>query len=355
MLHGVRLEGGRASWYRNRWMKDGRLPNTNVIRHAGRILALVEVRLPVEVDGELETIGTFDFGGGLEKSMIAHPKTCPDTGELLFISYAQETPEVVYYRADASGRIVHRAPIRVPAATYMHDMGVTRNHVLLWDLPVLVGDWRSPTPLRWTDDYRPRIGILPRDGNDRDVQWFDVQPGFISHTMNAFEDGDVVVLDVVRAPRFMAACALYRYTFDLRSGKVTENVVDARFVDFPRTHPAREGRQYRFGYGVEVSEWETGGWQRGVARRYDMTTGVSEAHDFGGSRLPGEFVLAPRAGGAAEDDAWAIAFVYDRAREASDLVILDAQRFEEAPVATVHLPCRVPVGIHGAWLADAEK
>jgi carotenoid cleavage dioxygenase len=333
-------------------MKDGRLPNTNVVRHADRVLALVEAHLPVEVDGELETIGRFDFGGGLGKSMIAHPKACPETGELLFLSYAREAPDVVYYRADARGRIVHRAPIRVPAATYMHDMAVTANHVLLWDLPVLVGDWQSAVPLRWTDDYRPRIGVLARDGYDSDVQWFDVEPGFISHTMNAFEDGDVIILDAVRAPRFPAACAVYRYAFDLRTGKVTERVIDHRFVDFPRIHPAREGRSYRHGYGLELSEWETGSWQRAIARKYDMTTGVSQAHDFGPSRLPGEFVLAPRAGATAEDDAWAIAFVYDRRREASDLVILDAQRFEDAPVATVHLPCRVPVGIHGAWLAD---
>ncbi len=355
MLHAVRLEDGVARWYRNRWMKGGRGPNTSVVRHAGRILALVETMLPVEVDRELETVGTFDFGGDLARSMIAHPKVCPVTGELLFLSYARETPDVVSYRADARGRIVHRAPIRVPAATYMHDMAITARHVVLWDMPVLLGDWRSPQPFRWTDDYRPRIGVLARDGEGDDIAWFDVKPGFISHTVNAFEDGSLVVLDVVRAPRFPAACAVYRYTLDLRTGKATEDVVDARFVDFPRVHPEREGRPYRHGYGVELSDWASGSWQRAVARKYDMTTGVSEVHDFGPSQLPGELVFAPRPGAAREDDGWAIGFVYDRAREASDLVILDAQRYEEPPVATVRLPCRVPVGIHGAWLADAAS
>jgi len=83
-----------------------------------------------------------------------------------------------------------------------------------------------------------------------------------------------------------------------------------------------------------------------------VATGASRVHDFGEARLPGECVLAPRVGGIEEDDAWAIAFVYDRARDASDLVILDARRFEDEPVATVRLPCRVPVGIHGMWLPD---
>jgi carotenoid cleavage dioxygenase-like enzyme len=370
MLHGVRLEGGEAKWYRNRGRRDGRLPNTNVIRHAGRILALVETNLPIEVDPELETVGSFDFGGGLARSMIAHPKACPKTGELLFISYggepaeggssrafvqdARDPAQFVFYRADEAGRIVHRAPIRVPAVTYMHDIGITERYVVFWDLPVGAGDWRSSLPLQWLDDYRSRIGILARDGHEDDVTWFDVKPAFISHTMNAFDDGSVVVLDVVRAPGYPKAGALYRYTFDLRTGEVTERVIDDRFVDLPRVDPRREGRPYRCGYGVELSDWAGYTWQRAIARKYDMVTGASQVHDFGPSRLPGEFVFAPRPGGAAEDDGWALAFVYDRRRDASDLVILDAQRFEEAPVATVRLPCRVPAGIHGAWLADAD-
>jgi carotenoid cleavage dioxygenase-like enzyme len=352
MLHGVRLESGVACWYRNRWMKNLRGPNTAVVRHGGRVLALVEAALPVEVDGEFETVGRFDFGGDLPRAMIAHPKACPETGELFFLSYGHELPHLVVYRADADGRIVQRTPVDVPAVTYMHDMAITARHVIFWDMPLLVSDWHSPQPLRWTDDYRPRIGVVARDGRGDDVVWFDVKPAFISHAMNAFVDGDDVVLDVVRAPRFPAPCALYRYTLDLRTGRATERVVDNRFVDFPRIHPSREGQPYRHGYGVELSDWASGSWQRATAHKYDMTTGISRVHDFGPARLPGEFVFAPRPGATREDDGWAIAFVYDRMREASDLVILDAQRFEDAPVATVRLPCRVPVGLHGAWMPD---
>jgi carotenoid cleavage dioxygenase-like enzyme len=355
MLHGVRLETGDARWYRNRWMRTERGPNTSVVGHAGRILALVETQLPVEVDAELSTVGRFDFGGGLQRSMIAHPKKCPTTGDLLFLSYGREEPHVTYYRADGGGRIVHQAPIRVPAATYMHDMGITDRHVVFWDMPVLVEDWRSAQPLRWSDDYRSRVGVLNRDGCDEDVAWFDVKPGYISHCLNAYENGSQVVLDVVRAPRLMTACELYRYTLDLQTGRATENVLDARFVDFPRVHPAFEGKPYRYGYAVELSDWGTGSWQRTVLRKYDLASGTSSAHDFGPARLPGECVLAPRAGAINEDDAWAITFVYDRAREASDLVILDPRRFEGEPIATVRLPCRVPIGLHGAWIPDPAQ
>jgi carotenoid cleavage dioxygenase len=352
MLHGLRLEAGSAKWYRSRWMRE-RAPNTSVIAHSGRILALVETQLPIEVDAAFETVGRFDFAGGLRRPMIAHPKKCPTTGELLFLSYGRDLPHLTYYRADAEGHIVHQASIGVPAATYRHDMGITGRHVVFWDMPVLVEDWRSPQPLRWSDDYRSRVGVLNRDGGDEDVAWFDVKPGFISHCLNAYEDGNHVVLDVVRAPRLMTACELYRYTLDLQTGRATERVLDSRFVDFPRVHPTFDGRPYRYGYAVELSEWSTGSWQRTVLQKFDVRSGTSCAHDFGPARVAGECVLAPRPGGTEEDDGWAVAFVYDRAREASDLVILDARCFDGEPLATIRLPCRVPIGLHGACIPDA--
>ncbi len=353
MLHGVRLEGGRAAGYRNRWIRGAYAPNTSVVQHAGRILSLVETRLPIEVNAALETVGPFDFGGELTRSMTAHPKKCPRTGELVFISYGRELPHLTFYRADAQGRIVHRAPIHVPAATYMHDFAITERYALFYDLPVLVGDWRSPQPLQWADDYRPRVGIVPRDGGDADVRWFDVKASSIGHTVNAFEDGDLVVLDVVRAPRIMAPHTLYRYTFDLRTGRATEAALAPHFVEFPRIHPAVEGSAYRYGYALELCDFVGGGPTRTISRQYEVATGASKVHDFGPGRMPGECVIAPRPGATAEDDAWAILFVYDRHRHASDVVVLDAQRFEEDPVATIHLPWRVPFGIHGSWIPDA--
>jgi carotenoid cleavage dioxygenase len=44
-------------------------------------------------------------------------------------------------------------------------------------------------------------------------------------------------------------------------------------------------------------------------------------------------------------------FVHDRSTDRSDLVLLDAATLDT--VATVHLPTRVPEGIHGNWLPTA--
>ena len=149
MIHGVRIEGGRAEWYRNRWVRtdsfdedfplynaDGTrnlrasVANTHVVNHAGKTLALVESSLPYEITNDLETLGAYDFGGKLVDSMTAHPKICPTTGELHFFGYGNIfEPHVTYHRADANGELTINRPLDVPALTMMHDFALTAEHV----------------------------------------------------------------------------------------------------------------------------------------------------------------------------------------------------------------------------------
>ena len=129
MLHGIRLQAGRAAWYRNRYVRttkyEGRLDatapetmmdptasaaNTHVLAHAGRIWALEEGHLPYELTPELDTIGCDDFGGRLTTAFTAHPKLFPDTGELHFFGYGVVPPYVTYHVLDAGGALVHSAP-----------------------------------------------------------------------------------------------------------------------------------------------------------------------------------------------------------------------------------------------------
>ena len=145
MIHGVRIEGGAAKWYRNRWVRtdsfvkpfalynaDGTrnlraaVANTHVVNHAGKTLALVESSLPYEITNDLETVGCYDFGGKLIDSMTAHPKICPTTGELHFFGYGNIfEPHVTYHRADADGELTVNRPLEVKALTMMHDFALT--------------------------------------------------------------------------------------------------------------------------------------------------------------------------------------------------------------------------------------
>ncbi len=375
MIHGVRIEGGRAAWYRNRWVRtdsfkddfplynaDGTrnlrasVANTHVVTHAGKTLALVESSLPYEISNDLETVGAYDFGGKLVDSMTAHPKICPTTGELHFFGYGSVfEPYVTYHRADANGELTINRPLDIKGHTMMHDFALTAEHVVFMDLPLVFNldvaiKGEGDMPYRWSDEYGARLGVMRRDDPFGPVRWFDIDPCYIFHVANAYDHGNSIVLHAVRYPElwrdtdgFDADGALWSWTIDLQTGTVTERQLDDRAVEFPRiddrlaTLPAR--------YAVLVGD--------GRLVRYDLTTGDAVEHAFGTAQSPGgpgEAVFVPGSGTADEINGWYIGYVYDPARDGSDLVILDASDFAAQPVARIKLPHRVPYGFHGNWI-----
>ena len=381
MLHGVRLENGKAVWFRNRWVRtrafvdgaalvdaDGNVDhsvavaNTSIIGHAGRLFALVESSWPTEMTRELDTVGPCNFGGRLTTSMTAHPKLDPVSGELHFFGYRFLPPFLTYHRLDATGALVQSEVIEVPGPTMIHDFAITERHVIFMDLPIVFNLERAISrrgfPYEWSDDYGARLGVMRHGGGNADVRWFEIARCYVFHPLNAFDDGRRIVLDVARydhlwrgGPDTFTPAFLHRWTIDPAADTVGEQRLDDRPIEFPRVDDRRTGRRHRYGYAVtnaaNVSE------QSMRLVKYDLVTGAAAAHDFGPGRMPAEGVFVPAGDDAGEDDGYVLLYVYDSARNASDLVILDAARFAADPVATVHLPQRVPFGFHGNWIADA--
>ncbi|MFQ5698494.1 MAG: carotenoid oxygenase family protein [Myxococcota bacterium] len=381
MLHGVELCGGRATWYRNRYVRtplffdpeaprvgpDGRLDrsvslaNTHVVCHAGRILALEEGSFPWLVSPELETLGVHDFGGKLSTAMTAHPKICPETGELLFFGYGILPPYLVYHRVGRDGALVQSEEIQVVGPTMMHDFNVTRNHVIFMDLPLIFDlelAGRGGFPVRWSDDHGARLGVMPRNGTNDDVVWYPIDPCYVFHPMNAYEEGDRIVIDVARSQKLAFGPddaegeppLLHRWIIDRAAGKVIEQPIDDRPAEFPRVADDTVGRDHRFGYMLSIGE-ETHDVGRELFK-YDRHADRSWTCSFGPGFAAAEPVFAAGASDGAEDEGYILTFVYDAARDRSDLVIVDATEFEKGPVARIHLPCRVPHGFHGSWIPD---
>ncbi len=377
MIHGVRIEGGRAAWYRNRWVRtdsfehdfplyeeDGTrnlrasVANTHVVNHAGKTLALVESSLPYEITNDLDTVGAYDFDGKLTNSMTAHPKICPTTGEMHFFGYGSlVAPHVVYHRADADGQLVINRPLEVKALTMMHDFALTANHVVFMDLPIvfdfdIAASGSGDMPYRWDDDYGARLGLLRRDDPYGEVRWFEIDPCYVFHVANAYERGDIVVVQGVRYPElwrqnggFDTDGMMWTWTVDLRRGTVTESQLDERAVEFPRIDDRLATLQAR--YAVSVGD--------ASLVRHDLVTGDAVEHRFGTPEAPGgpgEAVFVPADGAADESSGWYLGYVYDPTRDGSDLVIIDASDFSGPPVARIKLPQRVPYGFHGNWIAD---
>ncbi len=381
MVHGVRLENGRAAWYRNRWVRtkllenpdlsfvqeDGTVDrtlvvaNTNVVGHAGRIYALVENGLPTELSRELDTLGTRDFGGRLQSAFTAHPKPCPKTGELHFFGYGFFPPFLTYHVLDRKGELVRSLEIPVPGPTMMHDFAITERHVIFMDLPVVFDLERAVSgeggmPYHWSDDYGARLGVMPRNGPVAELRWYEIEPCYVFHPWNAFETpAGEIVLDVARYPELWRKGAghfdrasAHRFTLDPRTGQAKEERLDERPIEFPRVDDRRSGLHHRYGYTVAAVGGADEGF-RGLLK-YDLAKGGSVEHDFGPRCATGEGVFVPA--GAGEDEGYVLSFVYDAATDGSRLSILDAHDFGKPPLAEVPLPQRVPFGFHGNWVPD---
>lgn len=396
MVHGVELGDGKAQWYRNRWIRTpeqaerlgepaptGPLPlmydaaNTNVLGHAGRILAMTEGALPYELTKELETVGRQNFscdGAGLGgvSGFTAHPKIDPVSGELLGFRYWFEEPYAEFFTISADGLLTRKVPIDTTGSVMMHDFSVTEHHAVFYDLPVtfridLAMDPSVPFPFAWDDEYPARLGVLsreprgagesPQSSNDV-VRWFDIDPCYVFHPMNAYEDGNQLVLDVVRYGEMFRreevkgglteGQSLDRWRIDLDSGKVHEERIDDRPVEFPQVDPRVVGRKHRVGYSMSaLGRNPDARFSDGIVK-HDLATGASTRFEAGPGRSPGEASFIPA--GAGEDDGYLVTFVYDAGTDRSDLVLLDASDMTQ--VAAVHLPTRVPYGFHGSWIAD---
>ena len=381
MIRGVRLAQGRAVGYRNRRVRTNAFTgntltegpvgedltagpaNTHVVRHAGRLLALVETSYPCEITTQLETVGSYDFDGRLRTAMTAHPKTCPITGELHFFGYSRCAPYLTYHRADAAGDLVLSRPIDVPASTMMHDFAVTAEHVVFFDLPVVLTP-AAPGQMnyRWDEAYQARIGVLRRDRPHGEVRWLNVNPCYVFHTVNAYDDADGrIVLHVMRyLRRFdgeqadrMHAATLWRWTVDLVAGRVDEEQLDDRTGEFPRIDDRMAGLPAEHGH-VTTTRFAADD-RHGAITRYDLRTGAAVGtHEFTDGQVPGEaaFIAADH---TPDGPGWLVGYVYKPATDTSDLVILDADRLDAAPVAAIHLPARVPFGFHGNWIPDLSR
>ncbi|MEY9968485.1 carotenoid cleavage dioxygenase-like enzyme [Streptacidiphilus sp. MAP12-16] len=382
MVHGIRLESGRATAYRNRWVRTESLrtgarlhdshgnldltagaANTHVVRHAGRTLALVESSYPYQLDMapgcELDTLGVYDFGGRLRTPMTAHPKTCPTTGELHFFGYgAPDAPFLTYHRADAAGQLTVSRPVEVGAPTMMHDFHLTSGHVVFMDLPLVFDlpkalSGEPGLPYTWDPGYGARLGVLDRTDPYSPVRWFEIDPCYVFHTLNAHEEGERLVLHAIRYDRLGdgvqvdAHGTLWRWTVNLATCTVREEQLDDRPAEFPRIDDRLAGLPSRYGHASATRT--PGSEQRqGAVLRYDLHTGAVTSRLMGPGRTPGEAVFAPadtHAGGPG----YLMAFIH-AATDRSDLEILDAEHLHT--LATVHLPRRVPAGFHGNWLPD---
>lgn len=406
MLHAVTVHDGKVT-YRNRWVRtegfereahqggalwsgimepplsnprlNVHMPikdtsNTDVVYHNEKLLTTWYLAgEPYAVDPiTLETLGKEDFGGSLRSNMSAHCKVDEHTDELLFFDYSPRPPYMMYGVVGSNGHVKHCVPIDLPGPRMPHDMAITQNYSILLDLP-LIADPQAMKAGRhkivFRRDMPSRFGIIPRYGQSDSIRWFEASPCYMYHTINAWEEGDEIVLDtcrvhkpappptaVTRLEKMLAYLRLdariYRYRFNLKTGQTKEEELDDKNTEFPTMNSTLLGRPTRYAYNVHITNDSTLLFD-GVVK-YDTVKGTSETFLFGPGRYGSEAPFAARPHPTAEDDGYLLSFIYDERESRSELIILDAQNLGAGPLARVIIPQRIPYGFHACWV-PAER
>ena len=362
-------------------MKDA--SSTDVVVHGGEIISTFYMcgegyRLDPYT---LETKGTADWVP--PEGISAHPKVCPHTGELLFFNYGKQAPYMHYGVVGADGKLAHMIPIELPGPRLPHDMAFTRNYSILIDLPLF---W-DPELLannihatRYFPNIPTRFAIVPRRGNVSEIKWFHAAPTYVLHWMNAFEDGNEIVLDGFfqddpdpdplstpgvnkRLGKLLANIdehsfkpRLHRWRFNLDTGETREERLDNRTMEFGTFNSTYAGEKSRYLYSTTTEP----GWFlfTGLVKT-DLETGDTASLSFGENRYGSEAPFAPRtrnghAPSGDEDDGYLVSFITDLNEKRSECVVIDAKDIGAGPVCRILLPHQISSGTHASWASHDE-
>lgn len=403
MIHCFHIENGRISW-RNRWVRTRKYEleraagrrlygvfgnpmfsdpsvmgeeyntaNTNIVDHNGRLLALMEGALAVEMEPKtLATKGKVDFNGQIQGPITAHPKIDMKTGEMIFFGYSAGGPAsrtLRYNVADKDGNLTRNEFFDAPYPAMVHDFFVTETHAIFPIFPLTQSIERVMTGgpmMAWEPDKGTHFGVIPRNGTASDVRWFSCEARFMFHMMNAWTEGSKLHADVTGAnatqfaPRLDGTLApesdgvaptFRRWTVDLsdNSSTISETLFDDFACEFPRTDDRLSTYAYRHGYAVGSPGTRLGGFTHVL--HYDTHNGYRRrTWTPGEGYLLGEAVFAPRQGATAEHDGYLIVLGFNQTTQKSELFILRADDLEAGPIATAMIPARVPMGFHGNWV-----
>ena len=234
--------------------------------------------------------------------------------------------------------------------------------MLVFDLSVVFDLYklgRGYFPFSWDDNHQSRIGLLSSNGDSDAVQWFDIDRTYFFHTFNAHEDsnGNVIVTAAAydrlfdtdwNGPFTESPPQLTKWELNTKSGQAISTKLDDRAVEFPRINPSLVGKSNQYAYALASSNTTEPDFKEIV--KYDLKNNTSEVYEYGFGKFGAEPVFVAAEGAKSEDEGYLLSLVYNQETDNSDLIILNAKEPKSGPLATVHLPQRVPFGFHGEWV-----
>lgn len=361
--------------------------NTNVVPLAGELLACWEFGNPHRLDPDtLETLGTTDFDDrlGYLGAFSAHPKWDPETGEMFnFGLDLFPTPRLRCYRIARDGTCTQINSARLWKMKWNHDFALTQKYMVFVIDPVLlpsVGALVRTRSLASAIDYDHNHGystfiLVPRDGSKPRIIQHD--PQLHIHMTNAYEDGDDTMVEFVRytsidylkqyqgefvtnlragEPRHRLpawpASHLVRFRIS-PSNRITEEVLTpTTAIEFPQYDWRRSSVEHTITYTASSTDLKAT-FHNGIAA-FNHARGTSTGHHEDGCSY-GEPIFVARPDSLTEDDGWLLALRHNLRSHRSALVVLDAARLDNGPVAIAHLRHHIPVGFHGTFTRRIAK
>jgi carotenoid cleavage dioxygenase-like enzyme len=345
------------------------IANTAMVFHGGKFQALQEGSRPFHLTlPNLDPVGEMDYDGKLDHALTAHPKVDPRTGEMVTYGYNVLTePYCIVSVINKEGEMTHTTPVTIPTPIMMHDCAISENYTIIMDLPCIFNLDRlaqGKSVLYFEPENGTRFGLLKRGADGEDIRWFDVETCYCYHTVNAFEEGDEVVVEGCRSDRNNIGDEdlagkpgdrsnlpmMYQWRFNLKTGEVIERKLDNEWgSEFARINENYIGIRNQYTYAARIAGDTLDSSFDGIIK-YDLRNDTSVHYAYGEGRVGGEPIFAPKPNGVDEEDGWVVGFVRDHIKETSECIIIDAKRFEDGPIARVVIPARVPFGFHSAWV-----
>lgn len=348
---------------------EGGVANTNIVWHAGKLLALEEGHHPFAMDPR--TLDSKGYDREFQGKVTAHPKLDPKTGEMVWFAYGVGqmplSAGMSYGVTAADGSLVRRQDFQAPFACMVHDFMVTENHALFPILPLTASLERAmggKPAFAWEPERGSYVGVMRRDADVSTIRWFNTEACYVFHPLNSWEADGKIHCDVMRydvAPLFpqadgspgeKSAARLVRWTFDLNgaSDAIKETPLDDLDGEFPRVDPRVETLAHRHAwYAADPTGAKT--IRQNAIAHLDLQTGRRQVYELTGGDATSEPVFVPRGADAPEGDGWLTAVVYRAAENRSDLLVFEAQDVAKGPIATAEMPRRMPFGFHGNWAA----
>lgn len=362
---------------------DRTTANTSIIWHGHRLFAIKEDGLPHELHPRtLETIGKTDFGGALRSvTSTAHPKMDPVNGEWVFFGYnagGEFDPHISVGAADENCELVSERWIVPPYQSMIHDWAVTEHWMIVPVMPLASDEDRARAGrprFAWDEELATHFMVVDRAGV-REPIVYQAPPMWFFHTLNAFEEGDLLHFDVCLAEiapmpdkhsqpadRARTVQVLTRVTIDLSDPAAPVRrtpLLDPIHVDFPESDPRYYTRPYRHGFlaarDLEKpvnADIEVGVWFNSLLH-LDLETGITRKWYAGDDSNVQEPVFIPRHDDAPEADGFLLTIINRFPAGISELVILDTADLEAGPVATIRVPLHIRPTFHGLWVSDRE-